>query len=88
MCVCLCLHVWMRYHSTGLLPYAYLPWSALTQPQAGVWGDLATAGGFWHHFRRADYGTFKVRPSVCQYACASLSSGCIVVKASLCNDDC
>lgn len=44
----------------GLLPYAYLPLSALFNPRPGSWGDLASVGGFLHHFLRKDYGTFRL----------------------------
>ena len=44
----------------GLLPYAYLPLAAAFNGQPGSWGDPSTLGGFFHHFRRADYGTFRL----------------------------
>lgn len=47
---------------SGLLPYAYLPLSALYLPQnKGMsWGYVATLHGFLHHFLRRDYGTFQL----------------------------
>ena len=45
---------------TGLLPYAYLPIIQFTAPKRGSWGELTSLQGFWRHFRRADYGTFRL----------------------------
>ena len=44
----------------GLLPYAYLPLAAVFNAQPGSWGDPSTLSGFFHHFRRGDYGTFRL----------------------------
>lgn len=44
----------------GLAPYAYLPITAVWNPRAGSWGDLASVSGFVHHFLRQDYGTFQL----------------------------
>ena len=47
---------------SGLLPYAYLPLSALYLPhnKGMSWGHVATFKGFLHHFLRRDYGTFQL----------------------------
>ena len=45
---------------TGLLPYAYLPIIQFTAPKRGSWGEMTSLQGFWRHFRRADYGTFRL----------------------------
>ena len=44
----------------GLAPYAYLPISAMVDPQHGSWGHVSTLEGFLHHFLRRDYGTFRL----------------------------
>ncbi|DBA05317.1 TPA: hypothetical protein N0F65_007479 [Lagenidium giganteum] len=44
----------------GLIPYIYMPLTAIWNPQPGSWGDVTTVAGFIHHLRRADYGTFQL----------------------------
>ncbi|KDO27984.1 hypothetical protein SPRG_07262 [Saprolegnia parasitica CBS 223.65] len=44
----------------GLLPYVYLPVTSFLKPQPGSWGDVTSIGGFVHHLRRGDYGTFRL----------------------------
>jgi hypothetical protein len=44
----------------GILPYFYLPISALISPKPGSWGHVTTISGFLHHFLRKDYGTFQL----------------------------
>ena len=43
----------------GLLPYLYLPLAASADPPLN-WGDPRTLDAFFHHFLRADYGTFHL----------------------------
>ncbi|OWY99389.1 putative membrane protein [Phytophthora megakarya] len=47
----------------GLLPYIYMPITAIWNPQPGSWGDVTTLTGLIHHIRRADYGTFRLYSS-------------------------
>jgi hypothetical protein len=44
----------------GMLPYAYMPIAATYNPQHGAWGEVRSLSGFFHHFRRGDYGTFRL----------------------------
>jgi hypothetical protein len=44
----------------GLLPYAHLPLAHTFWRGPGTWGDSSTLGGFFRHFTRADYGTFRL----------------------------
>ncbi|KAG1701007.1 hypothetical protein DVH05_011252 [Phytophthora capsici] len=44
----------------GLIPYIYMPITALWNPRPGSWGDVSTLSGLVHHIRRADYGTFRL----------------------------
>lgn len=44
----------------GLAPYAQLPLAQGTHRQPGSWGDSTSLAGFWRHFTRADYGTFRL----------------------------
>ncbi|GMF14870.1 unnamed protein product [Phytophthora lilii] len=44
----------------GLMPYIYMPITAIWNSQPGSWGDVTTLGGLVHHIRRADYGTFRL----------------------------
>ena len=48
--------------TAGLLPYLYLPLSAILYPESkgGSWGDTSSFEGFLHHFLRRDYGTFQL----------------------------
>ena len=43
----------------GLLPYIYIVWAAHDAPP-GSWGNTATWDGFWKHFLRSEYGTFRL----------------------------
>jgi len=43
----------------GLTPYLYLVVAALRMPVIS-WSDTSTWNGFWHHFFRKDYGTFRL----------------------------
>lgn len=43
----------------GLSPYFYLPLVAEKKLMIS-WGDTSTWSGFWTHFLRAEYGTFKL----------------------------
>jgi len=43
----------------GLLPYAYLFWASARNPLI-AWGDITTWNGFFTHFFRKEYGTFKL----------------------------
>jgi hypothetical protein len=45
--------------AAGLLPYLYLPIAARLDP-AATWGDPGTLAGFWRHFTRQDFGTFRL----------------------------
>ncbi|POM67008.1 Hypothetical protein PHPALM_17053 [Phytophthora palmivora] len=47
----------------GLMPYIYMPITAIWNPQPGSWGDVTTLTGLIHHIRRADYGTFRLYAS-------------------------
>jgi hypothetical protein len=52
--------------TTGLLPYAYLPWVARTG--AGWhWGEADTLGGVLHLFLRRDYGTLSLTAGASTY---------------------
>lgn len=44
----------------GLLPYAYLPVRAATNPKPGSWGNVITFRGFVNHLLRRDYGTLRL----------------------------
>jgi len=44
----------------GLTPYLYLPVQSVYFPKQTDWGDSSTLGGFFRHFRRADYGSFQL----------------------------
>ncbi|KAE9118427.1 hypothetical protein PF005_g16105 [Phytophthora fragariae] len=48
---------------SGLMPYIYMPITAIWNPQPGSWGDVTTLSGLIHHIRRADYGTFRLYAS-------------------------
>ncbi|KAF0686293.1 Aste57867_21899 [Aphanomyces stellatus] len=48
------------YFVLGLLPYTYMPLASYWNPQPGSWGDVTSLGGFFHHLRRGDYGTFRL----------------------------
>ena len=47
---------------TGLLPYLYLPiqYKFFSFGPYVNWGDVMSLSGFFHHFVRADYGTFQL----------------------------
>lgn len=45
----------------GLLPYLWLP-IASRSPSLFVWGDSSTWRGFFDHFLRKQYGTFRLAP--------------------------
>ncbi|KAL3662100.1 hypothetical protein V7S43_012902 [Phytophthora oleae] len=47
----------------GLIPYIYMPITAVWNPQPGSWGDVTSFSGLIHHIRRADYGTFRLYAS-------------------------
>ncbi len=46
----------------GLVPYLYLPiqYKFVSFGPYMNWGDVMSFGGFFHHFIRADYGTFQL----------------------------
>jgi hypothetical protein len=46
----------------GLVPYLYLPiqYKFVSFGPYMNWGDVMSFGGFFHHFVRADYGTFQL----------------------------
>jgi len=44
----------------GLSPYAYIVIAMQRSPKPGSWGDVTTLKGFFHHLRRADYGSFQL----------------------------
>ena len=46
----------------GLLPYLYLPmqYHLFSFGPYVNWGDVMSLSGFFHHFVRADYGTFQL----------------------------
>jgi hypothetical protein len=46
----------------GLLPYLYLPiqYHLFSFGPYVNWGDVMSVSGFFHHFVRADYGTFQL----------------------------
>ncbi len=46
----------------GLLPYLYLIWAPSTDALIS-WGDTSSFEGFFHHFLRKDFGTFKLTAS-------------------------
>jgi len=54
------LREWSILFLLGLSLYLYLPISASFNRQPGSWGDPASFGGFVHHVRRGDYGTFRL----------------------------
>jgi len=43
----------------GLLPYLYLVWAS-QHPPVYSWGDQSYWNGFWTHFLRKEYGTFRL----------------------------
>ncbi|EGZ19383.1 hypothetical protein PHYSODRAFT_420509, partial [Phytophthora sojae] len=47
----------------GLMPYIYMPITAIWNPQPGSWGDVTTLAGLIHHICRVDYGTFRLYAS-------------------------
>ncbi|KAI9991814.1 hypothetical protein PInf_017185 [Phytophthora infestans] len=47
----------------GLMPYIYMPITAIWSSQPGSWGDVTTLSGLIHHVRRADYGTLRLYAS-------------------------
>lgn len=55
------LPIWqsMLAGALGLLPYLYLPW-ATHRDVLVSWGNTATWSGFWRHFFRSEYGTFRL----------------------------
>ncbi len=53
----MCLAVFL-----GLLPYAYLPFSASLSPLV-TWGDGGSLSGFFAHILRSDYGLLKLGPT-------------------------
>lgn len=44
----------------GLMPYAYVPWSAHRNIAPLTWGDQRTLSGFFIHLLRREYGTFDL----------------------------
>ena len=40
--------------------YATLPLFSMAYPHSGSWGDVVSIEGFVNHFRRKDYGTFRL----------------------------
>ena len=44
----------------GMLPYAFMVYSALTNTATLTWGDQSTVEGFLKHLLRKEYGTFSL----------------------------
>lgn len=56
-----CVPALIPYALIGLIPHAYLPFGAFTHPEASWGGEgCSTAGGFWRHITRQDYGTLQL----------------------------
>ncbi|XP_025106070.1 transmembrane protein 260-like isoform X3 [Pomacea canaliculata] len=48
------------YFIAGLLPYLYLPLSALSKKARSTWGDQSSFTGFFVHLLRREYGTLDL----------------------------
>lgn len=48
------------YFIAGLLPYLYLPLSALSKKARSTWGDQSSFSGFFVHLLRREYGTLDL----------------------------